>query len=306
MPRLWAPGRRSNDADDRDAALGRYRHNFRRIRHLATAMAAFDHGEQAAEWGRVQDFEENWLADSDEDGDERSRGARRHSHDEADTDQQSLSQLADQDHDRVHESEGRAAARAMLQSGYRDGAAKGSEAAFQQRFDAGFARGMAVGRLVGELWQQVQLTLKQLPQGGDAIGAAAAATAPLTRTADGTFAAERQLLQRDADACLQLLLHELPEVLAAVSSPAAMAAASNGDGDGDAVVGAEVAAALAAAVPSDELDADARAVAAFDLRRVQDERREICAVLARLRATLRRFPTPTLLVADALVALFAE
>lgn len=264
-------------------------------------MAAFDQGEQAVEWGRVQDFEENWLADSDEDGDHLNR---RHSHDEADTDQQSLSQLVEHDHDRVHESEGRAAARSMFQSGYRDGAAKGSEAAFQQRFDAGFARGMAVGRLVGELWQQVQLTLKQLPQGGEALGAAPAAPATLTRTADGTFAAERQLLQRDAAACLQLLLHELPEVLAAVSSPAAMAAASTGDGD--AVVGAEVAAALAAAVPSDELDADARAVAAFDLRRVQDERREICAVLAQLRATLWRFPAPALLIVDALVALFAE
>lgn len=291
------------------------------------------------EMQRVNDFEDNWLGDSDDEDSvvenhHHHHQHHVHSHDDADTDQQSVSDAgAPHLRGRRHENESVSTAISMYQAGYRDGAAKGNEVAFQNRFDAGFERGMIIGRLIGELWLEIQKTLKQLPKPSDThLNPPSNITTSIspdnkaleiqvTQTSQATLHTEAALLRAQAEKCLSILLKDLPELLATVSPAATAPLSSQLDSletHGDTAAhdiqeSLRLSATLASVVLDDtsldhtSLDHTSLHHTAVDgevarLQQIRRERQEIASVLRRLRHELRLFPAVALLVFEDLVS----
>jgi hypothetical protein len=265
-------------------------------------MAAFGNegeGIERGEMQQVQHYEDNWLADSSDEEADDHLDHNNHQHDDADTDQQSVSQYGNFNR-RKYDSESVAVVVDMYQAGYRDGAGKGNEAAFQKRFDAGFSRGMIIGRLIGELWLEIQLALKNLPQlPVQTVEVPSSSGLNISNPSEDTIRLENALLRNQSQKALKILFVDLPELLADVSPSAIQATATNAEVGNHENAEFQISAELAAAIPEEEIRSEH-----FDLQSIVQEKAKIRSVLDSLRNELRHFPAPVLLVLEDLASQF--
>lgn len=132
-------------------------------------------------------------------------------------------------------------------------------------------------------------------------------------TSKSTAALERTHLEYQAEKCLDILLHELPDVLSSASSAATVASAGSASSSSSRtnanlhLPATEVAAALVETMTKEELaevDKEKQAVDDFNLQLIQEERQEIQLVLQTLRDELKHFPATVLLVFEELASQF--